>query len=643
MTRINMRYGICRQSFVACLILILASIGSSFASTFTATLKNGTGSTVTTAYLHFELWNCGTNFPTVSGQPQTIVQFTFDLKANAMTGVITGTVLGNDVILCGNVASTEWIITPMFGQNQPFGASHKYVICDAGIPPGQSFCSNSGFGTAAFASLNPTDGVPPPSPGFNPVYSNPVASQTVTEPIGSQFAFAGTLNLCSATVLCGGSGGGGSVTAATQYAMPYYANPGTDTVISGVSAPTAPNNVPELFTSTPFGGVAALGAFNLPGVGIRASACPSNLDTVLATDRVGYVSWTDASPCTVTLPQANSSGFGSNFAFLGCNIGSGTVTLQPTTSTISYANGSAYTSGASSVALTTGQCISVKSDNANYFGLLASGGAGGGVTGSGTTGSIPVWTSSSALGNSTIAASTGQITFATIGSPLTGGIGFLLDSGPTGGCSGNSNVPQPTIGCSGFDDFFSPSNATSIGTTVAGRFRNQGAGSAESLQMGVYAANLSNFAATESRAMYAESLAGTGVITTNRGLFAFAGSSGGHTTPTNEAIFAQSYASGAGSVNTTDYTIEVGAPIVTSSGVLTAHAGLHVATQATGVPIQMGTQIFSALPGCNATYEGSVAPVTDSTTATWGATITGSSTNHVLAYCDGTNWTVAAK
>lgn len=370
MTRINMRYGICRQSFVACLILILASIGSSFASTFTATLKNGTGSTVTTAYLHFELWNCGTNFPTVSGQPQTIVQFTFDLKANAMTGVITGTVLGNDVILCGNVASTEWIITPMFGQNQPFGPSHKYVICDAGIPPGQSFCSNSGFGTAAFASLNPTDGVPPPSPGFNPVYSNPVASQTVTEPIGSQFAFAGTLNLCSATVLCGGSGGG-SVTAATQYAMPYYANPGTDTAISGVSAPTAPNNVPELFTSTPSGGVAALGAFNLPGVGIRESTCASNLDTILATDRVGYVSWTDASPCTVTLPQANSSGFGSNFAFLGCNIGAGTVTLMPTVSTISYANGTSYTSGASSVALLTGQCINVKSNNTNYRAILS--------------------------------------------------------------------------------------------------------------------------------------------------------------------------------------------------------------------------------------------------------------------------------
>jgi hypothetical protein len=94
-----------RQS-AACFILVFCSL-SAHSSTFTATLKNGTGTTVTTAYLHFELWNCGTNFPTVLGQPQTIVQFTFDLKANPTTGVITGTVLGNDVILCGNVASTE--------------------------------------------------------------------------------------------------------------------------------------------------------------------------------------------------------------------------------------------------------------------------------------------------------------------------------------------------------------------------------------------------------------------------------------------------------------------------------------------------------------------------------------------------------
>jgi len=40
--------------------------------------------------------------------------------------------------------------------------------------------------------------------------------------------------------------------------------------------------------------------------------------------------------------------------------------------------------------------------------------------------------------------------------------------------------------------------------------------------------------------------------------------------------------------------------------------------------------------------EGMMVPVTDSTTATWGATITGGGSNHVLAYYNGSAWTVAA-
>lgn len=51
---------------------------------------------------------------------------------------------------------------------------------------------------------------------------------------------------------------------------------------------------------------------------------------------------------------------------------------------------------------------------------------------------------------------------------------------------------------------------------------------------------------------------------------------------------------------------------------------------------------FANLPAASAAFEGSLASIIDSTTAIWGATITGGGSNHVLAYCDGTNWTVAA-
>ncbi len=52
---------------------------------------------------------------------------------------------------------------------------------------------------------------------------------------------------------------------------------------------------------------------------------------------------------------------------------------------------------------------------------------------------------------------------------------------------------------------------------------------------------------------------------------------------------------------------------------------------------------FASLPACTSANEGLTAPVSDSTTTTWGATITGGGSNHAFAYCDGTNWTVAAK
>jgi hypothetical protein len=51
--------------------------------------------------------------------------------------------------------------------------------------------------------------------------------------------------------------------------------------------------------------------------------------------------------------------------------------------------------------------------------------------------------------------------------------------------------------------------------------------------------------------------------------------------------------------------------------------------------------VFASLPAASAANEGSIACVTDSTTVTWGATITGGGTHVVLAFSDGTHWTVA--
>jgi hypothetical protein len=56
-----------------------------------------------------------------------------------------------------------------------------------------------------------------------------------------------------------------------------------------------------------------------------------------------------------------------------------------------------------------------------------------------------------------------------------------------------------------------------------------------------------------------------------------------------------------------------------------------------------GVRTFASYPRCSSAVESATAAITDSTTNTWGAMITGGGSHHVLGYCDGTSWTVAAK
>lgn len=53
-------------------------------------------------------------------------------------------------------------------------------------------------------------------------------------------------------------------------------------------------------------------------------------------------------------------------------------------------------------------------------------------------------------------------------------------------------------------------------------------------------------------------------------------------------------------------------------------------------------QVFSKYAACSAGNEGAMAAITDSTTATNGATITGGGAHHVLGYCNASNWIVLA-
>jgi hypothetical protein len=91
--------------------------------------------------------------------------------------------------------------------------------------------------------------------------------------------------------------------------------------------------------------------------------------TVSSADRGKYVTFSNALAIAVTLPHAGTTGFTNNFDFVACAIGVGTATITPTRSQISYTTGSSYVTDAKNMALTTGQCAWVYSDNVNYFAI----------------------------------------------------------------------------------------------------------------------------------------------------------------------------------------------------------------------------------------------------------------------------------
>jgi hypothetical protein len=82
--------------------------------------------------------------------------------------------------------------------------------------------------------------------------------------------------------------------------------------------------------------------------------------TIATSDRGKHVTLSNASTIAVTLPQANGTGFTSGFYTYVENIGAGTATITPTTSTIN---------GGASIKLGTGEAVMITSDSTNYRAL----------------------------------------------------------------------------------------------------------------------------------------------------------------------------------------------------------------------------------------------------------------------------------
>lgn len=173
-------------------------------------LADGSGALSSTSFLRFSLYNCGSNLPVYSAGNLVMVKKQFDLKPNA-SGLITGSVVPNDQILCGGVASTLWTITPMKDALTP-------------IQPAQQYDILSSNGVFNLATAMPTNIALAP-PGFVVLFGNPTLSQTINQPVGTTMTFLGTFDFTKATVLGlapSGSGSNSNFSTGSTPCMPYY-------------------------------------------------------------------------------------------------------------------------------------------------------------------------------------------------------------------------------------------------------------------------------------------------------------------------------------------------------------------------------------------------------------------------------------
>jgi hypothetical protein len=574
--------------------------------TVSGTLQLPPGTPAQNTLARIELRYCGGNAGRVvnSDGSITIVSFVpFDVRTT--NGVWQTNLYGSDVIWCGTVqGGSRWRITPIF--NGVSGPSIDYQVQSCGGSPspcvvfdidGAPQCSE---GLTTNCVVQYPYPIPPPPP---------TGSGVVSAGQGTQIAYYPT-------------------TGTTVAGDPSFTDDGAtlnylhDTYVNGNSTVDKLLYIHGSYLlDTPYAGSPMLPSFSG-----RSSLGVSN-------DGNFYVSVNGSTPSEVCTPGNGACGTGGGGAVSFAGDLSGTNTSQ----TVIGVSGHILPSLASGYLHWNG--------TAWVFDTPA-GGGGGGVSGSGSTGFVPVWTASTTLGNSSISAGANQIQLGTP-NPLGGdpAVRTVMNQSATANCSGNTTLPltiNPGItGCAGEQILFNNNAATSSGLN-AGLFVNSGASnvSAGTLGIGVYGTVHAGLAETEERGGYfeaAESINTT--VTTRRGLMGAAVNETGNTTTLNEGVVAQTMTQ-SGSTNTNDYSIHCLAPV--NSGTMTNHACVKVDAQGTGVELQTGAHVFSQLPACSSPYEGSIASITDSATSINGATITGAGTNHVSAYCNGVNWVVTS-
>lgn len=139
---------------------------------------------------------------------------------------------------------------------------------------------------------------------------------------------------------------------------------------------------------------------------VTARTNTATTDTIVGSDAGTVVTESNASAVAVSIAQAGTTGFASGQYWTVKNLGAGTVTITPTTSTID---------GSATLTLTTNQSIDIYSNGTNYITLPGRGGSGvtaiaSGATALGTTAVASAACSSAITATATGVATTDRIT-----------------------------------------------------------------------------------------------------------------------------------------------------------------------------------------------------------------------------------------
>jgi hypothetical protein len=349
------------------------------ATALAATPTQCTGSQFATGVAASGNANCATpqGQVAISGTPSNgqVAEWT---NATTIQGVTT-TGSGAPVL-----ANSPTLVTPALG------TPSALVLTNATGLPNASVIGLGTFATQNYATPPAIGGTTPAAGSFTTLSATGNVTTNITGG-GTQCVQVSNAGVLSGTSTACGSGGGGSgtVNSGTSGQLAYYASTGTavsgETTLTAAQFPALTGDVTNTAGSlaTTVGKIngaavpasapliasngssqltsVTVGAGLTIGTGVLSSTEAINAQTgttytVASTDAQKLVTLNNAGAIAVTLPQATGS-FGAGFAFEVEDLGGGTATITPTTSTIN---------GASTLVIPKGFGCNVVSDGTNY-------------------------------------------------------------------------------------------------------------------------------------------------------------------------------------------------------------------------------------------------------------------------------------